>query len=233
MKRTPSSTGAWGLNGACNMASTATSTMRTGMNGFSDFATVQFNSALPVELLFFTALPDAHGVLLSWATASEINNDYFVVEKSQNGILFHEFGSVDGAGNSTGELNYSLRDENPYDGMNYYRLRQVDFDGSSRYSDVVAVEFASAHDVLSVFPNPSFDMIQCNFNSSMDGEITLQVRDVTGKEMLTKKFLVSRGFNSVPLEINFLAYGVYYLQLFNAADKNSPALKARFVKMVR
>jgi hypothetical protein len=233
MKRTPSATGAWGLNGACNMASSAASTIRTGMSGFSDFATVQFNSALPVELLFFTAERETQGVLITWSTAAEINSDYFVVEKSHDGNYFSDAGVVDGAGNSTEVLNYSLHDANPFNGMNYYRLRQVDFDESIRYSDIAAVDFSAAKNQLSVFPNPSFDLLQCEFYAGTDAEITLQVRDVTGKEMLSKKVPVTKGFNSIPLDINSLAFGVYHLQLLNPVDKNTPSLRSRFVKMMK
>ena len=233
MKRTPSSSGVWGLNGTCNLASTAGVTLRNGMSGFSDFATVQFGSALPVEILYFTAVQDAVGVMTSWATATETNSDYFVVEKSTDGISFHDLGTVDGAGNSSAQILYSFPDTHPANGINYYRLRQVDFDGTRHYSDVAAVNILPFQNALSVFPNPSFDFIQCEFASAADGAVVMQIHDVTGKEVLSQRVLVNRGFNTVPLTISQLPYGVYHVQIINAADKNSSSLKARFVKMMK
>jgi hypothetical protein len=232
MKRTPSSTGTWGLNGFCNMASTAATTIRTGLTGFSDFGIVQSGSPLPVELLYFTAVADANAVMTSWATASEINSDYFMVEKSKDGISFSDIGMVDGSGNSSSQKNYSFPDTNPFTGINYYRLRQVDFDGTVYYSEVAAVNISAIENPLIIFPNPSQDLIQCEFNSVNDGIAQIVIHDVTGKTVLTEKILLTKGFNSVPLKISNLSYGVYHLRVYTA-DKNSSTLKARFVKMIR
>ena len=83
-----------------------------------------------IELLFFNAkLENNTYVDLTWSTASEINNDYFTIERSQNGVYFQEFDIVEGAGNSTHKINYSLIDRDPFDGISYYRLKQTDYDG--------------------------------------------------------------------------------------------------------
>ncbi|MEL6944906.1 MAG: hypothetical protein AAFO82_19800, partial [Bacteroidota bacterium] len=90
---------------------------------------------LPVELIDFKAIAErGTGVWLKWATASEINSDVFLIEKSQDGNIFKEIGKLKAAGNSFKKLDYSYLDENPFEGNNYYRLKQVDLDGQYEYS---------------------------------------------------------------------------------------------------
>ncbi len=112
-------------------------------------------AALPIELLDFDAqqLGDAVGV--SWITASEINNDYFVVERSSNGLLFDEIGTIQGAGNSSETINYGMADRSPLTGISYYRLKQVDFDGAFTYSQIESVSFSSENNTYVIYPNPT------------------------------------------------------------------------------
>ena len=98
--------------------------------------------ALPIELLDFSGTPMAKSVMLKWQTATEINNDYMAVERSTDARTFAEIGRLAGAGNSNTLLNYGLEDEQPANGINYYRLRQVDTDGAVAYSEVIVVRFA-------------------------------------------------------------------------------------------
>lgn len=96
----------------------------------------------PVELLSFNASTDNDGVTLEWETASEINNDYFIVEKVDNEKI-NVLGTVEGAGNSNQLNSYSYRDIAPHQGVNYYRLSQIDFDGTKESSDILAVSYSS------------------------------------------------------------------------------------------
>ncbi|MEN9304577.1 MAG: hypothetical protein RL264_3006 [Bacteroidota bacterium] len=109
---------------------------------------------LPVELLNFTAVAFGRKTKLDWQTASEHNNDYFTVERTFDGEHFEIVGTADGSGNSNQLLSYSLFDENPANGYNYYRLKQTDFDGTSKYSDLRSVYFGPEAWV-NVYPNPS------------------------------------------------------------------------------
>jgi hypothetical protein len=102
------------------------------------------DSNLPVEFLNFTAQGTANGTKLFWATATEINNHYFQIEKSEDAVFFHEIGRVDGAGNSNMQMDYNYTDTENLNKKVYYRLRQVDFDGSVSYSQVITVDQASA-----------------------------------------------------------------------------------------
>jgi hypothetical protein len=98
-------------------------------------------SALPIELLSFEAKSADNAVDLSWTTATEINNDYFTIEKSKSGFDFFEVCRVDGAGNSISPIYYEFSDKDPLDGISYYRLRQTDYDGTIEVFSPVAVRF--------------------------------------------------------------------------------------------
>jgi hypothetical protein len=136
-------------------------------------------AVLPVELLSFDAKPVDDNVILNWSTASEINNNYFEVEKSNDGKKFKTFQFVSGAGNSTIQNDYSTVDESPSPGINYYRLKQVDFDGTISYSPIVAVEINSSN-VFYVMPNPAIDKLELVFGSSGKENLQLTIYNMQG-----------------------------------------------------
>ncbi len=113
----------------------------TGLTGFSEFTLGgDNNTPLPVELLDFRALPSPDGILLNWSTATETNNDYFTLLHSINGIDFVPLAFIEGAGNSNILLHYQYLDTTPQPGLNYYQLKQTDFDGTFALSPVVALD---------------------------------------------------------------------------------------------
>jgi hypothetical protein len=101
---------------------------------------LEANIALPISLLHFSGKKVGTKNKLYWATATELNNDYFVVEKSTTGEKFKQMAAINGAGNSTSLINYSVIDENVDNTINYYRLKQVDFDGSSTFSEIISID---------------------------------------------------------------------------------------------
>jgi len=122
-------------------------------------------SALPIELVSFNATPDANNtVMLDWITASEKDNDFFSIERSTDGTDWEVLSNTKGAGNSTATLRYNDLDENPIDGLSYYRLKQTDFNGAMSYSDIVAVNRKAAD--FKVYPNP------------VQGEFTIEGADI-------------------------------------------------------
>ncbi|MBK9731259.1 MAG: T9SS type A sorting domain-containing protein [Chitinophagaceae bacterium] len=135
---------------------------------------------LPIELFSFTAKQQSKEVLLAWSTASEVNNDYFSLERSSNAIDFESIGDVNGAGTSKEILNYFFTDEHPGAGINYYRLKQTDYDGQHSYSNIEAVDFRTDPLAITAYPNP--------FNNELTIQGTktgglLIVYDVMGKEV--------------------------------------------------
>jgi hypothetical protein len=225
MKRTPSGSGAWALDGTCVISSTANSTQRTGMFGFSDFASAQNTTPLPIELISFTARVKATGVLTEWTTASEINNNYFVVERSRNGIEFSNAGMINASGTTTERNSYSFFDTDPGTGIIYYRLKQVDYDGNFSYSDIVAVKLGEIFNEISVYPNPANDIIRFEYESEKGTTVIARLTDLMGKVVYEEIIPVNKGMNSLQLDILNQPEGMYYL---NIIDRE--IYKGRFVK---
>lgn len=98
-----------------------------------------YESALPIELLSFDGISKESYNTLNWITASESNNDYFTLEKTNDGKTFNIVGTVNGAGNSNTKINYSFDDTNVNGEISYYRLKQTDFDGNYKYSDIISI----------------------------------------------------------------------------------------------
>lgn len=113
---------------------------------------------LPVDQLFFSAkyIQNDTKVVLMWTTASEQNNDYYTIERTIDGVHFENIGSIGGGGNSTSLLNYTIFDNNPIEGISYYRLKQTDYDGNTIYSELESILIESDQTInISIYPNPS------------------------------------------------------------------------------
>lgn len=139
---------------------------------------------LPIKLVSFKAKANTDKVLLNWSTASESNNRLFTIERSSDGINFQEIAKVNGAGNSNAILNYALVDHSPFIGINYYRLRQTDYDGKSTLSEIQAVNILQGLALLTISPNPVNHEVRLGFNMetnslnfilmSADGKVVLK-----------------------------------------------------------
>lgn len=221
--------GPWSLNGTCVGTSTAANTQRTGMNGFSAFAVAQSVSPLPVNLLDFTGTAEADFNHLSWTTASEINNDYFTLERSTDGVTFGEIGRIDGAGNSTQLLHYSFNDMTPAEGVNYYRLRQTDYNGHFSYSGIVTLEFhRGMMFVNNIRPNPTSGEVNFDFISPEETEIHFVITDMTGRVVADEYRVVKPGTNQLGALISDEGAGVYSLKVME--DRHGFISVSRIVK---
>ena len=208
-----SGSGAFGLSGACFIASTANQTRRDNLTGFSDFATVQSQNPLPIELLFFNAESVGKDVLNKWSTSSEMNNDHFELERSSDGNEFQKIATVNGfgAGVSTQTLNYSFTDKDACGTIIYYRLKQVDIDGRHSYSKVAAVHCNTADDAITVYPNPANTVLNVSFNIAEQKNANVQILNMVGMVVMQLDMSAEEGFNNASFEINDLPAGVYYL----------------------
>jgi hypothetical protein len=150
------------------------------------------DAMLPVEIIRFVAKADDRGVLLQWTTASEINNDYFDVQRSIDGINFKTIGTILGNGNSSEEHNYQYVDENESNQNWCYRLKQVDFDGEINYSHI-------AHSGYSGYSESSFKIMQksstCEFFilTFEKVQLTIEVYDLSGKINLSLVYNGTKG----------------------------------------
>jgi hypothetical protein len=128
-------------------------------SGCTVSATVNVTTSLPVELVYFDAqLNPDKSVDLMWVTETEINNDYFVVERSADLKSWDLIANTAGAGTSDWLIYYREKDENPLAGENYYRLRQVDFDGNTRLSEIKTIHLSGDGKLL-YYPNPANDLL--------------------------------------------------------------------------
>jgi Secretion system C-terminal sorting domain len=202
--------GVWS-NPPIGSVNTASNTVGTApVNLFAQvWALVQSSMPLPVELLTFTAAPDNDDVLCSWTTATEINNDFFTVERSADGLAFTAIGEADGAGNSPITHAYAFTDKEPLSGLSYYRLRQTDFDGSSTLSNVVAhwrEETASDAPIV-LWPNPAGAVLNVAGISTND---QLSIVDATGR------FVRDAGTadgSQIVIDVSSLAEGSYVMHI--------------------
>lgn len=180
--------------------------------GTFDFDNISITSlplTLPISLTSFTGKAVDKNVLLNWETASEQDNDYFEVLRSADGKKFTVIAKVDGAGNSTSVKNYSLVDENPFAGTNYYKLIQHDFDGKTSESDVISVNSKIAASQLSVYANPSDVKITLSSANNTKGK--LQLFDISGRKLSETLVEVNKGYNTFSLPAT-LQNGIHVLR---------------------
>jgi hypothetical protein len=149
--------------------------------------TVSSGGVLPIELIHFNAIMNKDRVEISWATASEINNDYFIVEKSEDAMDWVEVIKVSGAGHSVSIIDYFEIDNEPLRGLSYYRLTQVDFDGEQETFNIIPVENAiKGEGIMNIYPNPvnKGECISLSFESLHRDkqEILVVLRDIRGNE---------------------------------------------------
>lgn len=174
-------------------------------------------SVLPVEFLSFTGERIENYHKLKWETATENNNDYFIVERSVNGSLFESIGQVDGAGNSTQLNSYTFNDTDPAEGWNYYRLRQTDFNGESTISTVIALNFHSGIEaVKNIRPVPANDDVSFEFISNDEAVLRYQLTDCTGRIVYDQQAEMIQGTNTVKMDLQEFEAGIYFLRVMNA-----------------
>lgn len=204
---------------------------------FTSFSPISFGSAfgnnpLPVGLTSFEAFAENGIVRLAWETANEIDNDYFTLYRSKDGINFIEIANIDGSGTSTLAINYSYEDERPYNGISYYRLKQTDFDGTVADLGVVLVQMPNTDNFLelNVYPNPFRDEPVSILVSGLNAEelVTVMVIDAFGRQhYLGKGFADNAGYLDFTIENSFKwTSGIYVLRII--AEKGN--LQKKIIK---
>ena len=194
------------------------------------------SNQLPVELISFTANAREQTVQLVWETASEINNDYFEVRRSVDGINFKKIGEVAGNGNTVEVIRYEFVDQLPVSGISYYQLKQVDFDGAFEHSDKISVEWINAGFVagfveVNLYPNPA---PQGQAKLKVTGlrphsTVTFKLLDMFGKpymqQVLETDMLSQQGFIIQPR--TRLATGVYVVSVQQGSEVHQKTLIVR------
>ncbi len=155
------------------------------------------------------------GVLLSWSTTNETDNSLFIIEKSGNGLKFEASGSIDGAGTSMTPKKYSFLDIRAGSGSTYYRLKQVDYDGSYQYSEILEVRTTRENQFI--VADMSSEMTSTTFDMTIEAKVitplNCQLRDARG-EVVREQFLtLSQGLNTISLDLSDQSEGLYRLAL--------------------
>lgn len=175
---------------------------------------------LPIELISFTAETNDDGILVNWSTATEINNDYFTIERSSDGEYFEELEYIQGAGNSNFTRSYTYMNINPYEGISYYRLKQTDFDGKYEYFNMVAVEYKANNSfsmsAVNLYPNPvnrtsnPFVTIE---NLMPEKNTSIIIRNMQGIEVYQLNTITNlQGIVRIPIALdNRLSEGIYMI----------------------
>lgn len=193
-------------------------------SGNTTLSTTAFSGGfLPVELTYFTGVNTKGGIELNWKTATELNNDYFSIQKSTNGKDFQEIATEQGAGTTYEAQSYSVIDERPTNGINYYRLKQIDYDGQFAFSEVISVDFRADTDI-SIAPNPVKDRLNITNVEAWAGTVELLVFAVNGQ--LVQSVQYDNPDHSIALDIQDLRAGLYHVQIIS----NNQTVTQRFVK---
>jgi hypothetical protein len=172
---------------------------------------------LPIEMLAFNVECNDK-VEVSWVTASEVNNDYFTIEKSVDGVSYESVATVNGAGNSSGNVRYSWVDEGLFSKLAYYRLKQTDFNGDYSYSNIEAVK-CELDNVIGIYPNPAKNAFSFNYVSSGE-DLKVEVYSVNGQ------LIISDVYDNLPLgnsinsiNVKGLDNGIYYVTFTTLSEK--------------
>ena len=184
---------------------------------FKSFFTSPF---LPISLTSFTAaMINKNSAELKWNTATELNNDYFTIERSSNAIDFNTLMIVNGAGNSNHSINYSTLDESTLNGLSYYRLKQTDFSGNFSYSDIVMVEADKNNfEIVNTYSSTEQDVLAITLNCSEPCIIYLELYNIGGQKVVSCAKQVSGERTEVSLSTKSLNPGIYMCKAFNGSQ---------------
>lgn len=189
---------------------------KTGtVNSFSPFSVQNGEGLLPIELVSFTAKQKPLGTMLEWETASEQNNEFFTVYRSNNGIQFDPIAQIAGSGNSSHSQYYSYFDASVFPGITYYQLSQTDYDGTISFSDIVStiVELPNFELISFAYTKANQSVLEIQF-SDYDAENTIRIVDLLGKVMYEQTFTKTT-YERIEID---LPIGTY--TLFNTNDSS-------------
>lgn len=180
--------------------------------------TLDCSILLPVELVEFSGSVLAHGNLLQWTTATEHNNAHFQIQRSMDNVNFEVISTLEGSGNSLSALHYSSTDNYTGFGTIYYRLSQVDYNGTMTLSNVISLQRQTLFAVLSLKPNPAKTFLNLELYSSSAKQILLQWTDATGRKVSTSHLDIVPGQSSLTINVSHFKPGVYALQLTDGSQ---------------
>jgi hypothetical protein len=184
---------------------------------------------LPIELLTFDGFPQGSNNKLLWKTASELNNNYFELERSSDAINFTAIGRVQGSGNSTTMREYTAVDENPNKGVTYYRLNQVDYNGQSSSSGIISIDRnRKDFGIKAIRPNPTNDNVNIDFYSLEKASLRIQILNHVGSVVSEQMVIVEEGNNTLVSQLKEQPQGMYTIRIIN--DKSGWSGVSKVIK---
>jgi hypothetical protein len=190
----------------------------TGFSQFRVHSVNPGNAALPATITNFSGRKMNNSDMLEWTTASEQNNAYFNLQHGTDGVNFTTIAKVNSKaanGNSSSILNYNFENTKPQLGHNYYRLQQVDIDNhSSLNAKIVDIIWGSNGSTVSIYPNPTQDVLNIDLYTSKVQNTTVKVLDMSGRIVKQVQARSEAGMNKLSLSLGDIASGVYTVQVF-------------------
>ncbi len=184
------------------------------------FIVCNYANNVPLELLFFDGRTTEQNTnVLNWATATESNTEWIILERSTDTENWGMVERLPAQGWSTDIIEYSAEDFNPFI-KTYYRLHMIDLDGYEYYSDVVFLERSSLGEVV-ISPIPAKDNVFLQFEATNEDDITITVIDIYGRELSKEIVTTTIGLNTIDIDISQYASGLYYVTLDNGIDKTT------------
>ncbi|MEI6765214.1 MAG: cohesin domain-containing protein [Bacteroidota bacterium] len=190
--------------------------------GFSSYSPVTigakngFSNPLPVELVDFNAQCTGTEIELNWTTASETNNDFFIIQRSNDARHWTGIDTLKGAGNSAAQKDYKWFDRSPLPGISYYRLVQVDYNGNSKTFEPTAVGcFENEQTIISISPNPFRENLFVKFNSHLKSPAFITISDMSGRNVYSEVVAPAANENTTTLILGKLNPGSYLLYIIS------------------
>ena len=187
----------------------------------SDFSNFYFtlgstdaSNNLPIDLVSFEGECIDNQANLEFIVASQVNNDYFTIERSKNILEWEEIGHINGGGTNNEEIIYKWTDYFPKSGYNYYKLSQTDIDGTTKSFDPIVINCDSKVEDYNIFPNPSANRISVEFELEFyqGDNIELVLRDLKGSIVKLERINLNRGYNYFEVGLNDIPKGIYLLE---------------------
>ncbi|MBX2982735.1 MAG: hypothetical protein KF843_08685 [Flavobacteriales bacterium] len=170
-------------------------------------------TTLPVELISLEATARKPEIDVTWTTATEQNSSHFIVERSPDNGTFTPIGTMAAAGNTQFRRDYHFVDVAPHKGVNYYRLQQVDLDGTTEQTHTVTAMLNEDGGKPTIYPNPANEILNVAFNSPLDGTVVLMVEDALGRTIAQSTTVALRGEHKAEVPLTGLAKGWYNLRI--------------------
>jgi len=183
----------------------------SGITSFSQIGGGSGDSPLPVTLMYFTG-ENLDGLnLLSWQTATELDNERFEIQRANGFLEFVSIGTVAGSGDSDQTLDYSFEDKIPQEGVSYYRLVQVDYDGTATNSKVIMIESEPIDTNMTLYPNPFTDRINIRMDKTPSEPVEVSLYDLNGQ--LISAIIHQEPRQELTVIFNSLQKGIYFLKV--------------------